>query len=383
MSPVDKKEKGGNTLMNVPFIDFKEQYHIIKDEIEGGLKRVFEKGNFILGEEEKNFETEFARYCDSAYAVGVNSGTDALYLALAALDIGEGDEVLLPTFTFIATALCISYTGAKPVFVDVEEDTCNINPKALKKAITKKTKAIIPVHIYGQAANMAEINKIAKEHKLKVIEDAAQAHGATYQNKKVGSLGAVACFSFYPTKSLGAFGDGGMIVTSDKTIYENSLMLRDYGRVDRYNHKIKGYNSRLDTVQAVVLSAKLKYLDEWNKMRNEKAAYYRALLRDAKNIVIPITENDRTHVFQTFAVRVKKRDKVAEAMKDKGIGVLIHYPICLHLQEAYKELKHKKGDFPVAENISREILSLPMFPHMTHAQVEYVAETLRELTQSA
>ena len=366
--------------MNVPFIDFKEQYNIVKEEIDSGLKRVFEKGNFILGEEEKNFEVDFAKYCDAKYAVGVNSGTDALYLALAALDLGPGDEVILPTFTFIATALCISYTGAKPVFVDIEEGTCNIDPAALKKAITKKTKAVIPVHIYGQAANMEEIRKIAKEHKLKIIEDAAQAHGATYKGKKVGSLGDVSCFSFYPTKSLGAFGDGGMIVTDDKAIYENCLMLRDYGRTDRYSHKIKGYNSRLDTVQAVVLAAKLKHLDEWNRMRNEKAAYYKALLRDVKQIVTPTIQKDRTHVFQTYAVRVKKRDKVAEAMKEKGIGVLIHYPIPLHLQEAYKELKHKKGDFPVSERICREILSLPMFPHMTNVHVEYVAETIKELT---
>lgn len=365
--------------MNVPFIDFKEQYHTVKAEIDAGVMRVFEKGNFILGEEEKVFEADFAKYCEAKYAVGVNSGTDALYLALAALDLGPGDEVILPTFTFIATALCISYTGAKPVFVDIEEGTYNMDPVALKKAITKKTKAIIPVHIYGQSANMEEINKIAQARKLKVIEDAAQAHGATYKGKKIGSLSDVSCFSFYPTKSLGAFGDGGMIVTDDKTIYENSLMLRDYGRTDRYSHKIKGYNSRLDTVQAVVLSAKLKKLDEWNKMRNEKAAYYKALLRDIKGIVTPAIQNDRTHVFQTYAIRIKKRDKVAEAMKDKGIGVLIHYPIPLHLQEAYKELKHKKGDFPVAEKVCREILSLPMFPHMTNAQVEYVAETLKEL----
>ena len=365
--------------MNVPFIDFKEQYYTIKDEVESGLKKVFEKGNFILGEEEKLFEAEFAEYCEVKYAVGVNSGTDALYLALAALDLGPGDEVILPTFTFIATALCISYTGAKPVFVDIEEDTYNIDPKVFKKAITKKTKAVIPVHIYGQAGNMEEIRKIAKTHKLKIIEDAAQAHGATYQNKKIGSLGDAACFSFYPTKSLGAFGDGGMIVTDNKTIYEKSLMLRDYGRVDRYNHKIKGYNSRLDTIQAVVLSAKLKCLDGWNKMRNEKAAYYRALLRNVKGVVVPTIQKDRTHVFQTFAIRVKKRDKIAEAFKNKGVGVLIHYPIPLHLQEAYKELKYKKGDFPVAEKIANEILSLPMFPHLTNTQVEYVAESLQEI----
>jgi len=209
----------------------------------------------------KDFENEFAKYCDVKYGVGVNSGTDALYLAVAALGIEEGDEVILPTFTFIATALCISYTGAKPVFVDIEDDTYNIDPKKIEKAITKRTKAIIPVHIYGQAANMDEIMALAKKHNLKVIEDAAQAHGATYKKRKVGSLGDVACFSFYPTKSLGAFGDAGMIVTSDPKIYEGALMLRDYGRQGRYEHKIKGYNSRLDTVQAVVLSAKLKHLD--------------------------------------------------------------------------------------------------------------------------
>ena len=304
--------------MNVQFIDFSEQYKLVKNEIDVGLKRVFEKGNFILGQEAKDFENEFAKYCDVKYGVGVNSGTDALYLAVAALGIEEGDEVILPTFTFIATALCISYTGAKPVFVDIEDDTYNIDPKKIEKAITKRTKAIIPVHIYGQAANMDEIMALAKKHNLKVIEDAAQAHGATYKKRKVGSLGDVACFSFYPTKSLGAFGDAGMIVTSDPKIYEGALMLRDYGRQGRYEHKIKGYNSRLDTVQAVVLSAKLKHLDQWNKMRLDNAL-------------------------------------------------------------TYNKLKHKKGDFPVSEALSQDILSLPMFPHMTQEQIEYVCKTLKEL----
>ena len=364
--------------MNVQFIDFREQYNIIKDEIDLGLKKVFEKGNFILGEEEKDFEASFAKYCDSKYAVGVNSGTDALYLALSALGIKAGDEVILPTFTFIATALCVSYTGATPVFADIEEDTYNIDPKKIEKLITKKTKAIIPVHIYGQPADMKEINAIAQKHKLKVVEDAAQAHGATYQGRKVGSLGDVSCFSFYPTKSLGAFGDGGMVVTSDKEIYEKVLMLRDYGRKDRYTHSIKGHNSRLDTVQAVVLTAKLKHLDKWNAMRNEKAQHYGQLLKGAQGVTTPILKDDRTHVYQTYAVRIKKnRDKVSDEMKKQGIGVLIHYPIPLHLQEAYGELKHKKGDFPVAEKISDEILSLPMFPHMTKEQIEYVCSCLK------
>ena len=366
--------------MNVPFIDFREQYHAVKDQIDSGLKSVFEKGNFILGQEEKDFERAFASYCDAQYAVGVNSGTDALYLALAALGIGEGDEVILPTFTFIATALCVSYTGAKPVFVDIENETYNIDPEKFKKAITKKTKAVIPVHIYGQPSNMKEINALAKKYNIAVMEDAAQAHGATYQGKKVGSLGNVACFSFYPTKSLGAFGDGGMVVTDNKNVYEKILMLRDYGRIGRYNHKIKGYNSRLDTVQAVVLAAKLPHLDAWNKMRHEKAAYYGKLLKGLEGMTLPVIQNDRTHVFQTYAIRIKKnRDKLCEGLQQKGIGVLIHYPIPLHLQEAYKELKYKKGDFPVAERVAKEILSLPMFPHINREQIEYVCTSLKEL----
>jgi dTDP-4-amino-4,6-dideoxygalactose transaminase len=365
--------------MEVQFVDFSEQYRIIKDEIEPGLKKVFETGNFILGKEEKDFECEFAGYCESKYAVGVNSGTDALYIALAALGIKEGDEVILTPYTFIATALCISYGGAKPVFVDIEPGTYNLDPKKLKQAITPRTKAIIPVHIYGQAANMDEIMAIAKEHHLKVIEDSAQAHGARYKGKRIGSIGDVSCFSFYPTKALGAFGDGGMIVTSDEKVYKNSLMLRDYGREGRYEHKIKGYNSRLDTVQAVVLSAKLKRLDQWNEMRAKMAAVYQEELKGVKGIVTPSTQTDRTHVFQTYAIRIKNRDKVAEALKEKKIGVLIHYPIPLHLQEAYSELGHKRGDFPVAEEVASEILSLPMFPHITKEQIKYVCDSLKAL----
>ncbi len=367
--------------MNVQFIDFREQYNIIKDEIDVGLKQVFEKGNFILGQEEKDFELEFARYCQARYGVGVNSGTDALYLAMASLDIGPGDEVILPTFTFIATALCVSYTGAKPVFVDIEDITYNLDPKKVEKALTKKTKAILPVHIYGQSADMDEILKIAKKNNIKVVEDAAQAHGASYQGKRIGSLGDISCFSFYPTKSLGAFGDGGMIVTDNKEIYEKILMLRDYGRTGRYEHKIKGYNSRLDTVQAVILSAKLKRLDSWNKMRADNALYYCELLKGVKGVKTPQIKKNRNHIYQTFAVRLKNRDQVCEGMKQKGIGVLIHYPIPLHLQEAYKELGHKAGDFPIAEGVSREILSLPMFPHMTKKQIKYVCDCLKEFVE--
>ena len=363
--------------MKVPFIDFSGQYEVIKDEIDVNLKAVFQKGNFILGQEEKQFEEDFARYCGAEYAVGVNSGTDALYLALASLDIDVGDEVILPTHTFIATALCVSYTGATPVFVDIEEATYNLDAASLQNAITERTKAIIPVHIYGQAANIDEIKAIAQPRGIKVVEDAAQAHGAVYKGQKVGSLADLACFSFYPTKSLGAFGDGGIVVTNNESYYKKLLMLRDYGREGRYEHKIKGYNSRLDTVQAVVLTAKLKFLDEWNQMRNTVAASYGRWLQDIPGVVAPSILPDRTHVFQTFAVRVQNRDAVLEELQKKGIGVLIHYPIPVHLQEAYADAGYKKGSLPVAERVADEILSLPMFPHMSEEQVEYVCQSLQ------
>ncbi len=349
-----------------------------KDE-ERAVVQVLRSGWVTQGPKVAEFEEAVCQFTGAKYGVATTSATTALFLSLHLLEIGVGDEVIVPSFSFIATANVVIQVGAKPVFVDIESDTYNIDPKALKKAITKKTKAIIPVHIYGQSANMDEILKIAKEHKLKVVEDAAQAHGARYKEKRIGSLGDVACFSFYPTKSLGAFGDGGMIVTSDDKIYEKSMMLRDYGRKGRYEHKIKGYNSRLDTVQAVILTAKLKRLDEWNAMRAKMARAYERELKGLKGVVTPVSLSDRSHVYQTYAVRLKDRDRVCQGMQDKKIGVLIHYPIPLHLQEAYQELKYKKGDFPVAEKVSSEILSLPMFPHITEEQIHYVASTLKEL----
>lgn len=363
--------------MPVPFADFGPQYLDLKEEIDTGLKRVFEAGSFILGQDEKKFEQEFADYCGVKYGVGVNSGTDALCLTTAALNIGPGDDVIIPTFTFIATALGVSFTGARPVCVDIDEQTFNLDPRKLEAAITSKTKAIYVVHLYGQPANMDEIVAIGRKHNLAVVEDAAQAHGATYKGRRVGSLADVACFSFYPTKSLGAFGDGGMILTSNPEIYDRAMMLRDYGRKGRYEHILKGYNSRLDTVQAVVLSAKLKKLDDWNRRRAEFAAYYAQLLKGVDGVVTPITLPGRTHVFQTYAVRIRNRDAVSEKMKAAGVGVLIHYPIPVHLQEAYKELGYKLGQFPVAEKAGMEELSLPMFPHMKKEQIEEVCSALK------
>ncbi len=364
--------------MSIPFVDFRPQYEEVKNEVDSGVKKVFEKGNFILGQEEKDFEVNFAQYCQTQYGIGVNSGTDALHLGLRALGVGPGDEVIVPTFTFIASALAISYTGATPVFADIEDDIYAIKADTIESLITEKTKAIMPVHLYGQPANLDEILKIAQKHNLKIIEDCAQAHGALYRNKKIGSFGDLGCFSFYPTKGLGAFGDGGFISTNSKDLYEKILMLRDYGRKGRYEHIIKGYNSRLDTVQAVVLEAKLKHFDKWNQMRNQAAERYVELLSEIDGVKVPIIKEGRTHTFQTFAICTKNRDEVCEKMQQKGIGVLIHYPIPIHLQKAYEELGYKKGDLPIAEKVSEEILSLPMFPHIQKEQIDLVCTTLKE-----
>ncbi|MFP4473875.1 MAG: DegT/DnrJ/EryC1/StrS family aminotransferase [Candidatus Omnitrophota bacterium] len=363
--------------MSVPFVDFSQQYQEIKDEVWPGLEQVFDRGNFILGDQAQQFEQDFARYCDAKYGVGVNSGTDALYLSLSALGVKPGDEVILPAHTFIATALCISYAGAKPVFVDIEEDTLNIDPAAFEAAITSKTRAVIPVHIYGQPANMDEIVAVARQHNIRVIEDAAQAHGAVYKDRRTGSLGDAACFSFYPTKNLGAAGDGGMVVTNDEKVYENLRMLRDYGRKGRYEHKVKGHNSRLDTVQAVVLTAKLKRLDQWNQMRRQVAAWYAEAFSGIQSVTLPLCRGDRSHVYHLYVIHVPERDKVLANLKERDIGALIHYPIPVHLQEAYHDAGYSAGDFPVAEKTAGEILSLPMFPHMTKEQVKCVADCLK------
>ncbi len=368
--------------MKVPFVDLSLQYQEIQKEVFEGIQDVCQRGAFILGQEEKDFEAEFAKYCHSQYGVGLNSGTDALYLALSALDIGPGDEVVLPTHTFIATALCVSYTGATPVFADSEDGTFNIDPRSFEKAITKKTKAVLPVHIYGQPADMAEIVSIAHKHGITVIEDAAQAHGAVYKNERVGALGDIACFSFYPTKNLGAFGDGGMVITKKQDIYEKVMMLRDYGRKGRYEHIVKGYNTRLDTVQAVALSAKLKRLDQWNRMRQQVAAWYQDELAGVSGVRLPKVGEDRSHVYHLYVVRVAERDRVLERLNEEGVGSLIHYPIPVHLQPAYQDAGYKKGDFPVAERIASEIISLPMFPHMSREQVAYVAGTLKKILKT-
>ena len=366
--------------MKVDVFSLKRQYEDIKSEIAKPVEDVKLTGAFIMGKDVGLFEEEFAGYCGVKYGIGVNSGTDALFLACLACGIGQGDEVIVMPYTYIATTLAISMTGASPVFVDIEEKTYNIDISKIEKAITKKTKAILPVHLYGHPADMDPIMKIAKKHNLKVIEDCAQAHGALYKNKKVGSLGDIGCFSFYPTKNLGAFGDGGAVVTDSEEIKKKVLLLRDYGRKDRYEHILKGYNSRLDTLQAAILRVKLKHLDRWDERRRENAALYTKLFKEKKtDIILPYEANYAKHVYHLYAVRVKDRKKVMEGLAAKEVRTLIHYPIPIHLQEAYKDLEYKKGDFPVSERCCEGILSLPMYPELKSDEIKYVVESLSEI----
>ncbi len=368
--------------MNIPFVDLKPQYNQIKSESTQRIAQLLARGDFILGKEVGKFEQEFADYCQVKYAVGLNSGTDALSLSLLTLGVNKGDEVLVPAFTFIATALAVSCAQAMPVFVDVDEKTYNIDVNCIKKAITKKTRAIMPVHIFGQSADMGPIRKIADKYGLKVIEDAAQAHGAVYRDstrtgsraKRVGSLGDVACFSFYPTKNLGAFGDGGMVVTNNKKAFSYLRMLRNVGRSSHNIYPVKGYNSRLDTIQAVVLRLKLQHLDKWNQMRRVNAKIYTELLQNNPHITCPYEAAYAKHIYHLYALQVKKRDALFAYLHKNGVGASIYYPIPLHLQKAYKDLGYKKGDFPVAEKITKRIISLPMHPFLKRHQIQYVSK---------
>lgn len=362
--------------MPIKFIDLNSQYREVKKDIELNLSALFSRGDFILGEDVRGFEADFAAFCGCQYGVGVNSGTDALFLSLLSLGIGKGDEVIVPAFTFIATALAVSFTGAKPIFADIDAQTYNLDTRKLESAVSKKTKAIIPVHLFGQPADMTQILSFAKAHKLKVIEDACQAHGASYHKRPVGSLGDAGCFSFYPTKNLGGFGDGGMIVTQSRPLFERLRLLRDCGRQGKYNHILKGYNSRLDSVQAAVLIPKLKRLGRWNSLRQKHAQLYDRLLSGKQDVITPFAKADRTHVYHVYSVRVKNRDRVYEGLRKQGIGVAVYYPAPLHLQKAYQELGCKRGSLPVAEMVCREILALPMHPFLTAKQINLVARRL-------
>lgn len=361
--------------MNIPFSSVGVMHREIEREMLDKFREVYESNWFIQGREVEKFEEEFAAYCGAKYCVGCGNGLDALYLVLRAYGIGKGDEVIVPSNTFIATALAVSYTGARPVFVEPRMESYNINPQMIEEKITERTKAIMAVHLYGQPAEMDAVMEIAKRHNLKVIEDAAQAHGATYHGKRTGNLGDAAGFSFYPGKNLGALGDGGAVVTNDKELADLVRALGNYGSDYKYHHIYQGNNSRLDEVQAGLLRVKLKELDKWNARRVEIAHRY---LKEIVNpdIILPVTDSGCTHVYHIFAVRCKQRADLERYLNEKGIGTNKHYPIPMHLQEAYAELQLPEGALPVAEEISRTQLSLPMYYGMTKEDVSYVVEAL-------
>ena len=363
--------------MNVPFVDLRVQHKLLAGELQPAISAVLERGDFILGEDLRLFEVEFASYCEAQHAVGVSSGTAALELALRAFEIGPGDEVITAANTFIATAAAISYAGARPVLVDVDAQSYNIDVSRIEAAVTGRTKAIIPVHLYGHPAEMDPILEIARRRGLVVIEDACQAHGARYRGKRVGSLGHAAAFSFYPAKNLGACGDSGAVVTSDAQVAERIRMLRDHGQKDKYYHTLLGYNHRLDTLQAAILRIKLKYLDQWNAARRRHARLYDELL-DGAPVTTPREADRCESAYHLYVIRVQDRDALRAYLHDRGIATGIHYPVPIHLQPAYQQLGYGNGSFPVTEECCAQTLSLPMYAELTPEQIKHVAGALRE-----
>lgn len=361
----------------VPFVDLAAQYLTIAAEVERGVAKVLREADFILGHEVKRFEQEFAAFCEARYAVGVDSGTSAIELALRAYEVGAGHEVITPANSFIATSLAISHAGATPVLVDVDPRTYTIDVAAIGRAITPRTKAIIPVHLYGHPAPMDRIQQIAERHRLVVIEDACQAHGARYRGRRVGSWSNASAFSFYPGKNLGAYGDGGIVVTNDQRIAQRIEMLRNYGQQEKYHHLFRGFNRRLDTLQAVVLRVKLRYLESWNEARRRNAALYHKFLKGS-GVGLPSESADARSAWHLYVIRVRHRDALKEHLASHGVSTGVHYPIPIHLQPAYQDLGHKEGDFPVSESCARSILSLPMYAELARRQIELVAEGVRE-----
>ena len=351
----------------MPLLDLRSQYQSLKPRIDAAVGRVFESGIFVLGPEVAAFEREFAAYCGVRHAIGVNSGTSALHLALLAVGVGSGDEVVTVPFTFVATAAAVLYTGARPVFVDVDPDTLTMDPDLVEAAITPRTKAIIPVHLYGQAAHMAPILAIAARYGIPVIEDAAQAHGAEYGGRRAGSLGTMGCFSFYPGKNLGAAGEGGAITTDDDQLARTIRRLRDWGAEEKYRHVMRGFNYRLEELQAAVLRVKLTELDNWTEARRTHARAYREAF-DRVGVSVVAERSNGRHVYHVFAIRTPQRSAMIESLTAAGIGTGIHYPIPVHLQEAYRDLGDGVGSFPDAEAAAREVLSLPIYPELTEAQ---------------
>jgi len=363
---------------DVPFVDLRAQYDAIESEVRAAIEGVLRRGDFILGEGVYRFEAEFALYCDAAYGIGVDSGTSAIELAVRAFGIGPGDEVITAANTFIATALSITHAGATPVLVDVDPVNYTIDPDLLEAAITERTKAIIPVHLYGHPAEMDRIMEIARMHDLVVIEDASQAHGARYGGRRVGSLGDAAAFSLYPAKNLGAYGDAGIVVTNDAEVAEMVTLLRNYGSTEKYRHDLPGFNRRLDTLQAEVLSVKLRYLDGWNAVRRAHSRRYGELLGAvAGDLVLPSVSAWAEPVFHVYAIQVAQRDRLRAELAERHISTVVHYPVPIHLQPAYAALGHSPGDFPVTEAAAKRIVSLPMFAELSERDLELVAGAVR------
>jgi len=364
--------------MRIEFNDLKPQHLELRDEIRAAVERVLDDGWFILGKQGEAFEREFADYCGAAYCVGVGSGTEAIHLALLACGVQPGDEVATVSLTAVPTASAISFAGARPVFVDVDPRTFTMDPGRLESTITSRTRAILPVHLYGQVADMEPILEVGRRHGIPVIEDACQAHGAEYKGRKAGSLGTMAAFSFYPTKNLGACGDGGAVTTNDPELADRLRLLRNYGQRKRYYHESKGFNSRLDEMQAAILRAKLRHLDEWNEIRRAKARLYSSLL---KEVVCPYEAEYARHVYHLYVVRSRRRDDLQRFLAEQGIGTLIHYPVPVHLQDAYRDLGVPRGALPATERAAEEILSLPLYPELPDEMIAEVAEAVNRFVE--
>ncbi len=364
--------------MKVPILDLKLQYNALKDEINEAIQNVLEHSGFVLGPEVKILEEQLAKYCRTGYSIGVASGTDALLLSLRALGVGYDDEVITTSFSFFSTAGVISRLGAKPVFCDIDEKTMNIDPGLIEAKITSKTKAILPVHLFGQVAEMDKINEIAKAHGLAVLEDAAQAIGAKYHDRLAGGLGDLAGFSFYPTKNLGAYGDGGFISTNSEKLDDDLRMLRVLGSRPKYVHHVIGYNSRLDTMQAAILLVKIKYLNTWHEERRAHAHTYDKELGGISGLMTPYTEEYNYHIYHQYTLVVENREKLKQFLAEKEIGFDVYYPIPLHLQKCFSDLGYKAGDLPVCEKLADKVISLPVFPEMTEDQQSYVIESIKE-----
>lgn len=363
--------------MKIPFVDLRKQYNTIATEITKAIKNVIEDTTFVNGKYVQNFEENFARFCDAKYSIGVGNGTDALFISLKSFGIGEGDEVIVPANSFIATSEAVTMAGAKVVFADCDATTYNIDTRLLEKKITNKTKAIIPVHLYGQPADMEALVFLANKYALKIIQDCAQAHGATINNQSLIRFGDVLCYSFYPGKNLGAYGDAGAIVTNEKEIAEKCKMFANHGRISKYDHEFEGINSRMDGIQGAVLDVKLRYLNEWTEKRIVAAELYSHLLDGLPGIVTPAINKKYRHVYHLYVIRTERREELRAVLQRNGAATGIHYPIALPNLKAYRYLKHSPDDFPVATSCQNKILSLPIFPEISQNQIEFVCEKIR------